>query len=450
MLKVGDIQACIDDRPDDGIFRVRSKLFADEELFELEQKHIFERTWSFLGLDSQVQKPNDFITTFIGRTPVIVIRNAVGTLGAFLNVCRHKGALLARTESGNRRTLVCSYHGWTYDSSGRNVNIKDKDAGCYPSEFDQQNHDLLPLARFESYKGLLFGSLNSDVPPLEVFLGEAKPLVDLAMEQGPDGMELVPGRVVYTFEGNWKLQADNGSDSYHLTSTHPSLMSIVQRREQEKVGNVGAKQYDWRKRFTQTGGIFTFKHGHTAVWLNQGQPENRPLHKNIEHVRARVGDLRAEWMMKSRNLTIFPNLQIADATSLLIRTFRPLAVDKTEMRMWCMAPIGETPEVRSWRIRQFEDFFNVSGLATPDDTALYEDAQIGFRAEMMDWLQGYQRGATALSSGPNDAARELGMKPLASSVGPYNMQTETCFQPLYREWARLLQAGVSGTPAYET
>jgi len=43
-------------------------------------------------------------------------------------------------------------------------------------------------------------------------------------------------------------------------------------------------------------------------------------------------------MLKLRNLVVFPNMQIADSTSLLLRTFRPLAVNKTEMRVYCMAP----------------------------------------------------------------------------------------------------------------
>jgi len=60
-----------------------------------------------------------------------------------------------------------------------------------------------------------------------------------------------------------------------------------------------------------------------------------------------------------------------------LRTFRPLAADRTEMKSWCLAPIGEAPELRAWRLRQFEDFFNPGGLATPDDTVTYEGCQSG-------------------------------------------------------------------------
>ncbi len=447
-MDIGDIKLYVDDRPDDGVFRVHRKLFSDAELHELEHKYIFERTWCFLGLDTQMPRPNDFITGYIGRTSVIVARDAKGGLGAFLNACRHKGALVCRTESGNAKYLVCGYHGWAYNTAGKNVNIKDRDAGCYGESFDADSHDLIPLPRFESYKGLLFGSLCADVPPLHEFLGEITALLDLAMDQGPQGMEFIPGRITYTYDANWKLQMDNGNDYYHLTSTHPSLMAVVERREQARAGNVEARQFDWSKRFTQQGGMFTFSNGHTSTWLNQGQPENRPIFATLGEAKQRVGHTRAEWMLKLRNLTIFPNMQIADSTSLLIRTFRPLAVDKTEMRVWCLAPIGEAPEVRAWRLRQFEDFFNVSGMATPDDTTLYEDAQVGFQAQGLEWLQGYQRGTTAVVPGPNASAAELGMHPVASVQGPYDMQNETCFHAPYREWARLMQAGATGRKPY--
>jgi benzoate/toluate 1,2-dioxygenase alpha subunit len=446
-MDLKDLKLYVDDRPDEGVFRVHRDVFADPALFELEQKYIFERAWSFLALESQLAQPHDFVAAHIGRVPVMVVRDAAGKLAAFLNVCRHKGAVLCRTETGNRKYHVCNYHGWAYDSAGRNVDVKDRKAACYAAGFDAEDHDLIPLARFANYKGLLFGSLNPEVPPLGDFLGELKFFLDCAMEQGPKGMEFVPGRITYTYDANWKLQMDNGVDAYHLTSTHTSFMDVVQRREQAKTGMLEARAFDWQKRLLQEGGAFNFRHGHTAIWLNQPQPEKRPVYSTIDEVRARVGDAKADWMLKLRNLVVFPNMQIADSTSLLLRTFRPLAVNKTEMRVYCLAPIGEAADVRAWRLRQFEDFFNVSGFATPDDTTLYEDGQAGFAAPIT-WLQGYQRGMGAQEPGANASAREIAIEPVSSMQGPYAVQTETCFQAPYREWARLMQAGVSGDKAY--
>ena len=105
-----------------------------------------------------------------------------------------------------------------------------------------------------------------------------------------------------------------------------------------------------------------------------------------------MGEDRAQWMLKNRNLQVFPNMQIAETAALMLRTYRPLAVDLTEMKSYCLAPIGESEEKRAWRLRQYEDFFNPSGMATPDDTVTYEDCQTGCRAPGHAWLQGYQRG----------------------------------------------------------
>jgi phenylpropionate dioxygenase-like ring-hydroxylating dioxygenase large terminal subunit len=447
-MDLSNIKNYIDDRPADGVFRVHKDVYSDPEIFELEMKYIFERTWSFIGHESQIPKPHDWIATHIGRVPVLVTRDGKGKVGAFLNACRHKGARMTRTESGNRKFHVCPYHGWAYGSDGRSVDVKDKKDGCYTPAFDNDSHDLVPLARVASYKGLLFGSLSPDVPELTEFLGELRFFIDLAMEQGEHGMEFVPGRIEYAYDANWKLQLDNGTDAYHLTSTHTSFLDVMAKRAMG-AGNQEARQFDWQKRFSQEGGDFQFANGHTVIWLNQAEVVKRPIYPGIDAIRKRVGAERVDWMLTMRNMSVFPNMQIADSTSLLLRTFRPLAVDRTEMRYWCMAPVGEPPAQRAWRLRQFEDFFNVSGLATPDDTVTYDTCQAGFAANELDWLQGHCRGTAALQPGASELAQSLGFKPAASLNGGFSVQSETSFHPVYREWARLMEAGTKGEKAYD-
>jgi benzoate/toluate 1,2-dioxygenase alpha subunit len=426
-MDLENISLYVDDRPEEGVFRVHRDVYADPQLFELEMKFIFERTWVFLALESQIPKPHDFVTTHIARTPVLVTRDAAGKVGAFINVCRHKGATVCRSELGNTKYHVCAYHGWGYDSAGKNIDIKDRKTGAYPASFDQENHDLLRIDSLASHKGMVFGSLSADVPPLTDFLGDMRVFLDLVMEQGPQGMEFVPGRSAYVYRGNWKLQMDNGLDAYHLTSTHTSYMDIQARRRMGE-GHQEARQYDWAKRAAIETGVFAFDNGHAAFWLNQAEPTKRPIYPTLEEIRARVGNQRAEWMIKGRNIEVFPNLQIADSITLMLRTFRPLSVDRTEMRAYCLAPVGERADLRAWRLRQFEDFFNPSGMATPDDTVLYEECQNGFAAPQMSFLQG--------------------IRPAMSSRGPFELFNEVGLHSPYREWARLMEAGMAGRGAY--
>lgn len=442
-----DIRQLVEDRPDEGVFKVHRDLFADPGLFDLERQYIFNRTWNFLGMESQIRGPDDFVTAHIGPTPVLVTRATDGAIGAFLNACRHKGALICSKEQGNAKLHVCPYHGWVYDSAGRNRGIKDQDTAGYLPNFLEADHHLMPLARVDSYKGLIFGSLAAEVPPLSEFLGDFRLFLDLAMDQGPDGMEFIPGRMAYSFRGNWKLQLDNGLDAYHLTSTHTSFLK-VQAGRRGGGGNQDARQFDWATRAKQRNGLFNFAHGHSVIWFDQSEPEKRPIFPAIDEIRARVGPVRADWMLKNRNLTVFPNMQIAEGVTLMLRTFRPIAVDKTEMRSYCLAPIGEAPALRAWRLRQFEDFFNPGGLATPDDTAVYEACQQGFNADGLDGLQGYSRGLAHLQAGANHVARELGIAPAESATGIFETHSEACLHAQYREWARLMDAGMGGRQAY--
>ena len=440
------IQSWIDDRPEDGVFRLHSDIYTNPKVFELEQKFIFEKTWVFLGHECQISNPRDYLSTRIGKKEVLVTRDAKGKVHAFLNACRHKGALLTRTETGCSKFLVCPYHGWAYDHTGKNINIKDQKSGCYSEAFAKDDHNLLPLPRMEIYRGLIFGALSEQVPPLAEFLGESKVFLDLAMSQSAQGMEFIPGRIAFRYRGNWKLQLENGTDFYHLTSTHAGFMDIMGRRR-EGSGNVEARQFDWQKRLVQKGGTFLFDHGHAVVWMDQAEAEKRPIYPAMAEIRDRLGEVSADWMLKVRGVSLFPNMQIADGASLTLRVAHPLDVNLTEVRYYCLAPVGEAPELRAWRLRQFEDFFNVSGLATPDDVVIYEDCQKGFETHR-GWLQGAARGIEALQTGGNDASNALGFTPVASVYGNFDMQNETTLHPLYREWARLLSAGIEGEAAY--
>lgn len=443
----------IDDRAKDGIFRVRRDAFIDPSIFELEMSRIFEATWVFIGLESQAAKPNDFITTHIGRQPVILTRNAEGKLGCFLNSCRHRGTLLCPYSKGNQKFHVCRYHGWAYDSSGRNVAITDLEDGQYPSGFDTENHDLVSVARLDSYRGFVFASLSPDVPTLQEHLGGASVFLDLVADQGPSGLEYVPGPVVYTFDANWKLQFENGLDFYHFGSTHSSYIDILNRRLQRAPAPHRTQSGAGAKRESepdeQGQGSFSFPRGHSVMWstLRPAQQTRSPSDgKGLSSdTRARVGEVRAKWMMRQRNLTIFPNLQIIDIqsmkVSLQLRTWQPLAVDKTLMTSHCLAPIGESFDERRARIRGYEDFFNPSGLATSDDNVMYEFCQSGLQAVASGATQGYVRGLGKRTEDQRNYAGELGLENCESVYGSMAFGDETCFHTGYREWQRLLLAG---------
>lgn len=143
--------------------------------------------------------------------------------------------------------------------------------------------------------------------------------------------------------------------------------------------------------------------------------------------------------MRQRNLTIFPNLQIIDIQSLQLRTWQPLAVDRTRMSSRCLAPRGESPQARRFRIRQYEEFFNAGGLATSDDNVMYALSQDGLAAHAAGDTHGYARGMAAPPPAADTfAPLALGEARCNASAAGLAFGDETSIHAGYREWRRLM------------
>ncbi len=415
---------------DNGIFRLHRSAFTNEALFELEMKYIFENNWIYLAHESQIPNNNDYYTTYIGRQPVILARNKNGELHCMINACTHRGAQLCRRKKGNKSSYTCPFHGWTFNNSGKLLKVKDpKDAG-YPECFNKDgSHDLVQV-KFANYKGFLFGSLNDDVQPIEAWLGESTKIIDMIVNQSKDGLEVLRGSSTYTFDGNWKLQAENGADGYHVSAVHWNYAATTGRRkEQAAVKEDNIKAMNAGKWGRQGGGFYAFENGHMLLWTQWENPQDRPNYAYREDYIANYGEGMANWMIeRSRNLCLYPNVYLMDQFGSQIRMLRPLSVDKTEVSIWCIAPKNESAESRARRIRQYEDFFNVSGMATPDDLEEFRSCQEGFGGIKLEWND-MCRGATHWINGADAGAEAINLKPIMSGVktedeGLYTVQHE--------------------------
>jgi benzoate/toluate 1,2-dioxygenase alpha subunit len=137
----------------------------------------------------------------------------------------------------------------------------------------------------------------------------------------------------------------------------------------------------------------------------------------------------------SRNLCLYPNVYLMDQFSSQIRVVRPLAVDKSEVTIYCIAPKGESEEARSHRIRQYEDFFNASGMATPDDLEEFRACQQGYAGRALEWND-MSRGAKHWITGADEAAEKIGLKPIMSGV---KNEDEGLFAVQHRYWLEVMR-----------
>ena len=426
-----------------GIYRCRRDIFTDEALFELEMKHIFEGNWVYLAHESQIPEINDYFTTWIGRQPVVITRDKSGELNAMINACAHRGAMLCRRKHGNKGSFTCPFHGWTFSNAGKLLKVKDGKTGDYPESFNTEgSHDLTKLGAFANYRGFLFGSLTADVAPIEEHLGEARKVIDQIVDQAPNGLEVLRGSSSYVFTGNWKLQMENGCDGYHVSSVHWNYAATMGRRNYEAEGTRTVDANGWSK---SVGGVYGFENGHILLWTNTLNPEVRPVYGHREELEARLGKERAASIVgQTRNLGVYPNVYLMDQFSTQIRVVRPLGVDKTEVTIYCFAPKGESAEDRALRIRQYEDFFNVSGMGTPDDLEEFRACQVGYSGS--DLWNDLSRGAARWIAGPDENAKSLGLNPLLSGE---RSEDEGLFVRQHEYWAEALKKAIQREAASE-
>ena len=420
-----------------GVFRCRRDIFTDETLFDLEMKHIFEGNWVYLAHESQIPEPNDYFTTWIGRQPIVITRDKAGQLHAMINACAHRGAMLCRRKHGNKGSFTCQFHGWTFNNTGKLLKVKDGKTGDYPPAFNKDgSHDLARVARFESYRGFLFGSVNPDVVSLDEYLGSTKVIIDQMVDQAPDGLEVLRGSSSYVYDGNWKLQMENGADGYHVSAVHWNYSATMGRRNYEAEGTRTVDADGWSK---SVGGVYGFEHGHILLWTNLLNPEVRPIYEHRDEIMRRLGEDRAGFILgQTRNLGLYPNVFLMDQFSTQIRVIRPISVDRTEVTIFCFAPKNESAADRTLRIRQYEDFFNVSGMGTPDDLEEFRACQVAYTGSGELWND-LSRGALHWIEGPDDNAKAMGLDPILSGE---RSEDEGLFVRQHEHWANTLIAAL--------
>ncbi|WP_462380955.1 anthranilate 1,2-dioxygenase large subunit [Pseudomonas sp. Marseille-QA0892] len=439
------IEGCVDFRPAEGVFRIARDMFTEPELFDLEMEHIFEKKWIYACHESEMLNNHDFVTVRIGRQPLIITRDGTGNLNALINACQHRGTTLTRVGKGNQSTFTCPFHAWCYKSDGRLVKVKAP--GEYPEGFDKATRGL-KKARIESYKGFVFVSLDAAATDsLEAFLGDAKVFFDMMVAQSPTGeLEVLPGKSAYTYEGNWKLQNENGLDGYHVSTVHYNYVATVQHRQEvnSKKGVAKNSTLDYSKLGAGDAetddGWFAFKNGHSVLFSDMPNPAVRPGYASImprlveEH-----GQPKAEWMMhRLRNLNIYPSMFFLDQISSQLRIIRPVAWNKTEIHSFCLGVKDESDADRENRIRQFEDFFNVSGMGTPDDLVEFREAQRGFQARLERWSD-ISRGYERWEEGVTTNAEVIGIQPTLTGT---EFTHEGLYVNQHGHWKKFLVDGL--------
>ena len=391
----------VDEDTDQHSFRVHRSSMVSQEIFEEERRRIFDHCWLYVGHESEVSEPGDFVRRSVGGRALFMVRAAKSNqVKVFHNSCTHRGAMICRQDKGNSKAFPCFYHHWSFDSEGELKGVPDR-AGYGPNlDFSKLG---LKSPRVESYRGFVFASFDPNIVDLVTYLAGAKEYIDLVVDSGDGEMEIVKGTNEYCMNANWKLLCENSIDGYHATSVHDTYFKYLVALGTDLGTGVTGTSHD-------------LGNGHAV--LEYTAPWGRPIAKWEplfgEHAKDEINALRTDLIAKhgekkalrmaetNRNMLIFPNLVINDIMAVTVRTFMPLSPDRMDITAWELAPRGELPQLRQRRLDSFLTFLGPAGFATPDDVEALESCQQGFNSGGVEWND-ISRGMTRTPEGNDEA-----------------------------------------------
>jgi glycine betaine catabolism A len=213
--------------------------YTDPGILAAEFGRIFEREWYYAGRADEIPAPGRFIRRRVGRETIVLVRGRDQVIRGYLNVCRHRGAQLCLTDSGEvGRTIRCPYHAWTYGLDGQLVAAPNWRA----LEGIDRGRYRLHQVHVATWEGLIWVSLAEQPGPLDQRL---RPQIEARLadygkfERYRVGELKVGGRAEYDVAANWKLIYENFQECYHCRNIHPELVTTIPQFKSPAIGTDG-------------------------------------------------------------------------------------------------------------------------------------------------------------------------------------------------------------------
>ncbi len=383
--------------------RVHRRVYSDPAIFDLEMARIFDRTWIYVGHESQVKAPGEFVTTRIGRRPMVMVRHADGEIRVLHNQCAHRGTMVVSTDAGHAEEFVCCYHGWTYGTDGKLIRVPLQHG--YPAHFNPEdpNTAMVAASRVDSYRGFVFASLSPDGPSLTDFLGYMTTSFDDMADRAPDGeIEVAGGVFKHAFDGNWKLYLENLCDAAHPLFVHQSSIDAAVEQDDgahtDGAGEIGVRQMRQNgapyKFWMEQVGIWTYPNGHSFLGDYHDDEKLVAAKRDpvfADYIKAMETAKGAEETQRIMEVTrwnsnVYPNLSFMSQFRQL-RVVHPVSVNRTEVYTYSFRLKG-APD------KMFEDtiaFANVTNgtgsLVLTDDLETYGRIGTGLQSAGAEWIE---------------------------------------------------------------
>lgn len=194
--------------------------YTDPKYLELEQETIFRNSWQFVCHEEKLREPGAYVVSEVQGASILLTRDEDGELGAFYNVCKHRGHELLKGE-GSTKLITCPYHAWSYQLNGR-LRAARRSEHLIGFEKDKI---CLDKVQVETFCHLVFINLNPAADPLREQSGD---LAEEIMSYAPDIGQLTYAKSLhYRINANWKAVVDNFLECYHCPVAHKDFCSLV-------------------------------------------------------------------------------------------------------------------------------------------------------------------------------------------------------------------------------
>ena len=314
--------------------------YIESRWLDIEQREIFARSWQWVCHVESLREPGSYLALEVAGMPVALVRGGDGELRAFYNVCQHRAhELLAG--SGRTDSIVCPYHGWTYELTGRLAQARRT---ADVAGFDVSSICLSEV-QAEEFGGFVYVNLDPEA-------------VSLAEQSGGLGDEIARGapdvddlthvrRIHYDIASNWKNVVDNFLECYHCHIAHKDFVTLVEMDTYE----------------VTTHGIYSSQMARAGYSANAAYDVSGST----------VKDLAVWWLWPNTCLMRYPG-----RGNFSVMQMVPAGPDRTLETIDFYFETPQLTEADTESIRYMDD------VLQPEDIAIVESVQRGMRTPAFD------------------------------------------------------------------
>lgn len=359
------------------------KVFTDPGIYDAEKRLIFGRCWLYLAHESQIPNHGDFVSTYMGETPVIVARGADGRIHASANSCSHRGLPVCRADFGNSKGFVCPYHAWTYSVSGELLAVpQERRVG----RIDKSRLGLPPVRRVETYRGFIFGSFNAEAESLADHLGDMRFYLDVYLDRFPGGVDVIGPPQKWLLSANWKLPYENQlGDLGHGNYLHGALSGpneAFSEAESYGLGMVPKPGHSATVRLMPANSTpEELAWGIEGISAGMDPDFHRYLLSVQEEAARRMGPLRSR--IKGLVCGIYPNFNFV-WSSHSIRVAHPRGPGQTELWSWWIVPRDAPDPIKKALRLQYNFVLGPAGIVEQEDSEAWAQQWIGSNVDYLD------------------------------------------------------------------